>query len=191
MTIDKNHDTNETDQEKDLPEEEKTNEVISDVVEPALEHNTQENNSIYHKVKDFLSLAIAIVALIFVVTAYMKIDKNMVKLESTIDTLETETHSFKVTLDEKLGTVDQEIGDIKSKVEKSQRIAAIMELKRALVTVQEVSREENSLDMQKKSSELIANIESFLQDLGDEKKIAPVGTVEVIEEPVNVSKETN
>ena len=154
--------------------------------EAALTTSSEEKSSALSKVLGFLSLGIAGLAIFLSLAVMKKVDNNFGKVNSSIKEIKTNTSSLKTEMDEKLGYVDFEINGIKSKVEKSQRIAVIMELKRALVTVQDASLVESSPELQAKSKQLISNIESYLHDLGETKKKA--GIIEVKEAPKNVSE---
>lgn len=136
----------------------------------------------------FISFGLAVLALFFVFTVMKKVDNNIGQIKSSVKTLEAKTSSFKAEVNEKLGYVDFEIDDLKSKVKKSQRMAAIVELKRALVTVQDASLVESSPELKAKSRQLVSNIESFLQDLHADKKGTLPGKIEVMEEPVSAPK---
>ncbi len=148
-----------------------------------------EKNSFFNNLVTFIGFGLAILALFLVMAVMKKVDNNIGQLKSSVKNLETQTFSLKTEMNEKLGYVDFEINDIKSKVKKSQRQAAIMELKRALVTVQEVSHIENSPELQDKSNQLVSGIESFLQDLSAETNSTPAGTIDIINSPVNDSIE--
>ncbi len=191
MTTNKDHEQEGKDREP-RSQEEKPDKLKDDKakesgksVEPVLASSPKENTSIFFKATTFVSMVIAVLALFLVLAVMKKVDNNMGQLKSSVKKIETRTTSFKMEMDEKLGYVDFEINDLKSKVKKSQRVAAITELKRALVTVQEVSNIEESPELQVKSNQLLSNIESFLQDLGETKKNTPAGTIEVMEEPAS------
>lgn len=150
---------------------------------PELKTDSGEKKSFLSSLMSVLGFGFAVLAIILALLVMKKVDNNIGRLSSGLKNLEIKTTTFKTEVNEKLGYVDFEIGDIKAKVEKSQRMAAIIELKRALVTVGEVSLVEESPEIQAKSKQLVSNIELFLQDLSAVKKNTPAGTIEVMEEP--------
>jgi hypothetical protein len=169
---------------KKLPE--KDSEKVVKEKESALKTIPEEKSSAFPKVLGVLSLGVAGLAIFFSLAAMKKVDNNIGKINSSIKEISTKTSSLKNEMNEKFGYVDFELNGIQSQMKKSQRMTAIMELKRALVTVQEVSNVENSPELQVKSQQLVSNIESFLKDLNIVKKNTPPGKIEVMEEPGEV-----
>lgn len=165
---------------------EKDNENVAKEKEPALKTTPEEKSSALPKVLGVLSLGIAGLAIFLSLAVMRKVDNNLGKINSNINEIKTKTSSLKTEMNEKFGYVGFEIDGIQSQMKKSQRMAAIMELKRALVTVQEVANAEKSSELQIRSSQLVSSIESYLQDLGEPKIKA--GTIEVKEAPKIISE---
>jgi len=179
-------DVDEGESSKNLLGNNSSQEVGDTVKEAVVAANSEEKSSTLPKVLGVLSLGIAGLAIFLSLAVMRKVDNNFGKVNSSIKEIKTNTSSLKNEMNEKFGYVDFEIDGIQSQMKKNQRMAAIMELKRALVTVQEVANTEKSSELQTRSNQLISSIESYLQDLGETKK--PAGTIEVKEAPENVSK---
>ncbi len=175
-------------QGKDLePKEDgSSTEEVDKKDEADLNSDSEVKSSAFPKILAVLSMGIAGLAIFLSLAVMKKVDNNIGKVNSSIKEITTKTSSLKTEMNEKFGYVDFEINGIQSQLKKSQRMAAIMELKRALVTVREVSNAEKSLELQTRSNQLISSIESYLEDLGEPKKIA--GTIEVKEAPTNISE---
>ncbi|MBT3923591.1 MAG: hypothetical protein HOF21_13560 [Nitrospina sp.] len=154
--------------------------------DPALKTDSEEKSGSIQKIVTFISLGLAVLAIFFSFTSMKKVDSNTRQIKSNLNSFETITATLQSEMNEKLGYMGFEIEGLKSKVDKSRRMATIMELKRALVTIQEVANDEHSPELNIKSNQLISNIEAFLQDLSVVKQNNPVGTIEVMEAPANV-----
>jgi hypothetical protein len=89
-------------------------------------------------------------------------------------------------VDDSLSKVNEDIIGLKNKVGNYERMMAVMELKRALVTVQEIFMG-NSSNIKAKSREVVAGIEVLLTELGAVPSTTqgmPAGIVSLEEAPV-------
>jgi len=151
------------DYEKSIPEPEKKEEEIN-----------------MFKAVAFLGFGLAALAIIFILFFIRDIDERVGHVDSAVNSLETKIAPLKKEMDDRFGTVQGEIGGLREKVNNYERVTAIMELKRALVTIQEMSLGD-SPQVKAKSHQVVTSIEALLQEFGVATK-TPAGTVEVQEE---------
>ena len=124
--------------------------------------------------------------IIFILFFVRDLDTRVVGMDGTVTNLEEKIAPLKRHVDAGLRKVNEDIAGLKAKVGNYERMMAVMELKRALVTVQEMSLG-NSPDIKAKSGEVVAGIESLLAELGAGPLITkgmPAGIVSLEEAPV-------
>ena len=134
----------------------------------------------------FLGFGMAALAIIFILFFVRDLDTRVVGMDGTVTNLEEKIAPLKKHVDDGLRKVNEDISSFKVKVGNYERMMAMMELKRALVTVQEMSLG-NSPDIKAKSGEVVAGIESLLAELGAGPLITkgmPAGIVSLEEAPV-------
>ena len=135
----------------------------------------------------FLGFGMAALAIIFILFFVRDLDTRVVGMDGTVTNLEEKIAPLKKHVDDGLRKVNEDISSLKVKVGNYERMMAVMELKRALVTVQEMSLG-NSPDIKAKSGEVVAGIESLLAELGAEPPLItkgmPAGIVSLEEAPV-------
>ena len=136
----------------------------------------------------FLGFGMAALAIIFILFFVRDLDTRVVGMDGTVTNLEEKIAPLKKHVDDGLRKVNEEISSFKVKVGNYERMMAMMELKRALVTVQEMSLG-NSPDIKAKSGEVVAGIEALLTELGTGETLAtrgiPAGIVSLEEAPVS------
>ena len=91
---------------------------------------------------------------------------------------------LKQHVDDSIAKINQDIAGLDNKIGSYERVMAVMELKRALVTVQGMSMG-NSANIQSKSNQVVAEIESLLVELGSKAGTEgkPAGIVSLEEAP--------
>ena len=136
----------------------------------------------------FLGFGMAALAIIFILFFVRDLDTRVVGMDGTVTNLEEKIAPLKKHVDDGLRKVNEDISSFKVKVGNYERMMAMMELKRALVTVQEMSLG-NSPDIKAKSGEVVAGIEALLTELGAGETLAtrgiPAGIVSLEEAPVS------
>jgi len=136
----------------------------------------------------FLGFGMAALAIIFILFFVRDLDTRVVGMDGTVTNLEEKIAPLKKHVDDGLRKVNEAISSLKVKVGNYERMMAVMELKRALVTVQEMSLG-NSPDINAKSGEVVAGIEALLTELGAGETLAtrgiPAGIVSLEEAPVS------
>ena len=134
----------------------------------------------------FLGFGMAALAIIFILFFVRDLDTRVVGIDGTVTNLEDKIAPLKRHVDDGLRKVNEDIAGLETKVGNYERMMAVMELKRALVTVQEMSLG-NSPDIKAKSGEVVAGIEALLTELGTgtlTTKGMPAGIVSLEEAPV-------
>ena len=134
----------------------------------------------------FLGFGMAALAIIFILFFVRDLDTRVVGMDGTVTNLEEKIAPLRKNMDNGFLKVNEDISGLKKKVGNYERTMAVMELKRALVTVQEMSLG-NSPDIKAKSGEVVAGIESLLAEFGAGPLITkgmPAGIVSLEEAPV-------
>ena len=134
----------------------------------------------------FLGFGMAALAIIFILFFVRDLDTRVVGMDGTVTNLEEKIAPLRKNMDNGFLKVNEDISGLKKKVGNYERTMAVMELKRALVTVQEMSLG-NSPDIKAKSGEVVAGIEALLTELGTgtlTTKGMPAGIVSLEEAPV-------
>jgi len=133
----------------------------------------------------FLGFGMAALAIIFILFFVRDLDTRVVDVDGAVTSLEEKMAPLKQHVDDSIEKINQDIAGLDGKIGNYERIMAVMELKRALVTVQEMSMG-NSSKVKVKSDEVVAGIEALLKELsgGTGVQKLPAGTVSIIEAPV-------
>ena len=152
-----------------------------------LDEQKEEMNML--KAVAFLGFGMAALAIIFILFFVRDLDTRVVDVDGAVTSLEKKMAPLKKHVDESLEKVNKDISGLNSKIGNYERIMAVMELKRALVTVQEMSMGD-SVNVKNKSNQVVAGIESLLAELGAGNGSAtiPAGVVSLEEAPVSASK---
>ena len=147
----------------------------------------------------FLGFGMAALAIIFILFFVRDLDTRVLDVDGAVTTLEEKMAPLKQHVDNSIAKVNQDIAGLDNKIGSYERVMAVMELKRALVTVQGMSMG-NSAKIQAKSNQVVAEIESLLVELGSKTGVGgmPVGIVSLeeapaapgipLEEPVNAEE---
>ena len=129
-----------------------------------LDEQKEEMNML--KAVAFLGFGMAALAIIFILFFVRDLDTRVVDVDGAVTSLEQKMAPLRKHVDNSLEKVNKDIAGLNSKIGNYERIMAVMELKRALVTVQEMSMGD-SANVKDKSNQVIAGIESLLAELGD------------------------
>jgi hypothetical protein len=133
----------------------------------------------------FLGFGMAALAIIFILFFVRDLDTRVMGMDGTVTSLEEKIVPLKKHVDDNFSRVDKDLSGLKNKLGSYERMMAVMELKRALVTVQEMSLGD-SPDVKAKSGEVVAGIESLLAELGAGTPAStgmPAGIVSLEEAP--------
>ena len=164
---------------------------------PPVQQEHEEMNML--KAVAFLGFGMAALSIIFILFFVRDLDTRVMGMDGTVSSLEEKIVPLKKHVDDSLNKVNEDIVGLKNKVGNYERMMAVMELKRALVTVQEMSLG-NSANVKAKSGEVVAGIEALLTELGagpSSTQGMPAGIVSleeapapaaVVEEPINAKE---
>lgn len=160
----------------------------AELSKPVEEVNAQKEEMNMLKAVAFLGFGMAALAIIFILFFVRDLDTRVVDVDGAVTSLEEKIAPLKKHVDTSLEKVNQDIAGLDSKIGNYERVMAVMELKRALVTVQEMSMG-NSANVTAKSNQVVAGIESLLVELGagTQAGTMPAGIVS-LEEAAPVSE---
>jgi hypothetical protein len=151
---------------------------------PPVQQEHEEMNML--KAVAFLGFGMAALSIIFILFFVRDLDTRVMGMDGTVSSLEEKIVPLKKHVDDSLSKVNEDIIGLKNKVGNYERMMAVMELKRALVTVQEIFMG-NSSNIKAKSREVVAGIEVLLTELGvvpSTTQGMPAGIVSLEEAPV-------
>jgi hypothetical protein len=157
---------------------------------PPVQQEHEEMNML--KAVAFLGFGMAALSIIFILFFVRDLDTRVMGMDGTVSSLEEKIVPLKKHVDDSLSKVNEDIIGLKNKVGNYERMMAVMELKRALVTVQEIFMG-NSSNIKAKSREVVAGIEVLLTELGavpSSTQGMPAGIVSLEEAPA-VPEETH
>lgn len=156
---------------------------------PPVEQDKEEMNML--KAVAFLGFGMAALAIIFILFFVRDLDTRVMGMDGTVSSLEEKIAPLQKNMDDGFSKVNEDITGLKNKVGNYERMMAVMELKRALVTVQEMSMG-NSTSVKAKSGEVVAGIEALLTELGagpSSTQGMPAGIVSLEESPAPAAEE--
>jgi hypothetical protein len=166
-------------------ESDKVNEE-AELSKPVEDVDAQKEEMNMLKAVAFLGFGMAALAIIFILFFVRDLDTRVVDVDGAVTSLEEKIAPLKKHVDTSLQKVNQDIAELDSKIGNYERVMAVMELKRALVTVQEMSMG-NSANVTAKSNQVVAGIESLLVELGSGSGAGPAkmsaGIVSIEEAP--------
>ena len=129
----------------------------------------------------FLGFGLASFAIIFILFFIRDLDDRVGSMDANVVLLEKKIAPLKEEIDANLNRINTDLKGLSDKVGNYERKMAIMELKRALVTVREMYSGA-SVEVDAKSQLVIASIEALLQEFGAGEQ--PAGVVKVQEAPI-------
>lgn len=121
----------------------------------------------------FLGFGMAAIAIVFMLFFLRSLDERVLDVDSTIAKLDAQFAPFKKEVDDKFARVNGDFQQLKNKVGKYERMLAVMELKRALVSIREVTNGA-SPEVRAKANDVMASIKTLLQQLGEGTAGEPV-----------------
>ncbi|MZG53308.1 MAG: hypothetical protein F3744_04525 [Nitrospinae bacterium] len=151
---------------------------------PVADLDPQKEEMNMLKAVAFLGFGMAALAIIFILFFVRDLDTRVVDVDGAVTSLEEKMAPLKQHVDDSLEKINKDIAGLDDKIGNYERIMAVMELKRALVTVQEMTMG-NSSQVKAKSDEVVAGIESLLVELGagTSAEKMPAGIVSIEEAP--------
>jgi hypothetical protein len=164
----------------------------AELSKPVEDVDAQKEEMNMLKAVAFLGFGMAALAIIFILFFVRDLDTRVVDVDGAVTSLEEKIAPLRKHVDTSLEKVNQDIAGLDSKIGNYERVMAVMELKRALVTVQEMSMG-NSANVTAKSNQVVAGIESLLVELGAGTSSVkmPAGIVSIEEAPASAPVEEN
>jgi hypothetical protein len=162
----------------------------AELSKPVVDVDAKKEEMNMLKAVAFLGFGMAALAIIFILFFVRDLDTRVVDVDGAVTSLEEKIAPLRKHVDTSLEKVNQDIAGLDSKIENYERVMAVMELKRALVTVQEMSMG-NSANVTAKSNQVVAGIQSLLVELGAGISSAkmPAGIVSLEEAPASAPVE--
>ncbi|MFQ5717262.1 MAG: hypothetical protein ACE5GQ_09200 [Nitrospinales bacterium] len=152
-----------------------------EISQPVAEVDNEKEEMNFLKTVAFLGFGLAALAIIFILFFIRDLDDRVVSMDNTVAKLDEKIEPFKKEVNENIEKVNANVAKLEGKVNNYERMVAIMELKRALVTIQEVTSDAGS-EVKSKSSHVLASIQSLLQELTGEGQ-APAAEAPPTAEP--------
>ena len=156
----------------------------AELSKPVEEVNARKEEMNMLKAVAFLGFGMAALAIIFILFFVRDLDTRVVDVDGAVTTLEEKMAPLRQHVDDSIAKVNQDIAGLDNKIGSYERVMAVMELKRALATVQGMSMG-NSANIKSKSNQVVAEIESLLVELGAKAGTGrmPAGIVNLKEAP--------
>ena len=136
----------------------------TELSKPVEDVNASKEEMNMLKAVAFLGFGMAALAIIFILFFVRDLDTRVVDVDGAVTTLEQKMAPLKQHVDDSIAKVNQDIAGLDNKIGSYERVMAVMELKRALVTIQGMSMG-SSASIQTKSNQVVAEIESLLAEL--------------------------
>lgn len=154
---------------------------LSKPVDPV---NQEKEEMSFLKTIAFLGFGLAALSIVFILFFIRDLDERVVTIDESVAKIDEKMEPFKNEINASIDKVTKDVGRLKDKVGDYERMTAVLELKRALITIQEVTAD-SSGDVQSKSSQVVASIHSLLEQLGEKSGAgaAPTAPVETSTEP--------
>jgi hypothetical protein len=131
----------------------------------------------------YLGFGMAAIAIVFMLFFLRSLDERVLDADSSIAKLGAEFAPFKKEVDDNFAKVNGDFDQLKDKIGKYQRVLTIMELKRAMVSIQEVTNGATP-EVKAKADDVMVSIKTLLQQLGEGKAgeaIAPGASAPSVE----------
>jgi len=144
-------------------ESEDTESAEDEFKKPVPKVNQDKEEMSLLKAIAFLGFGMAALAIIFILFFIRDLGHRVGGMDSEVKTLQEEYGPLKKQVTENFAQVNKDVSLLKTKFGGYERQAAITELKRALVAIQGVTA--NTPEVQAKSGQLIASIETLLKEL--------------------------
>jgi hypothetical protein len=133
---------------------------------PAVDEEKEEMSLL--KAVAYLGFGMAAIAIVFMLFFLRSLDERVLDVDSNVAKLGAEFAPFKKEVDDNFAKVNGDFDQLKDKIGKYQRVLTIMELKRAMVSIQEVTNGATP-EVKAKAGDVMASIQTLLQQLGEGK----------------------
>ena len=107
----------------------------TELSKPVEDINARKEEMNMLKAVAFLGFGMAALAIIFILFFVRDLDTRVVDVDGAVTTLEKKMAPLKQHVDDSIAKINQDIAGLDNKIGSYERVMAVMELKRALVTV--------------------------------------------------------
>ena len=130
------------------------------------------------KAVSYLAFGLAALAIVFILFFIRDLDHRVGGVDSALNTLEEKIAPLRKEVKDGLDQVNTDINGLKVKIEDKEKRAAIIELKRALVAIQDMALDD-STKVKAKSNEVVTSIQALLGEFGAGATAADQGPAQI------------
>lgn len=138
----------------------------SDMNKPIDQVNEEKEEMSLLKAVAYLGFGMAAIAIVFMLFFLRSLDERVLDVDSNVAKLGAEFAPFKKEVDDNFAKVNGDFVQLKDKIGKYQRVLTVMELKRAMVSIQEVTNGATP-EVRAKADDVMVSIKTLLQQLGE------------------------
>ncbi|MBI4389053.1 MAG: hypothetical protein HY580_02650, partial [Nitrospinae bacterium] len=134
---------------------------------PSVDLGKEEFNMV--RALAYLAFGGAALALIFILFFIRDLDNRVDTMGKEVGNVDAKLDPFKKEVNDNIAKLTGDLDGLKSKVAQYERLTAAIELKRALVTIQEIAAD-SSPEVKSKSAQVVASIQSMLDEFAPAMK---------------------
>ena len=143
---------------------------------PLVEKTSEEMSLL--KAIAYLAFGLAALAIVFILFFIRDLDHRVGGVDSALNTLEEKIAPLRKEVKDGLEQVNTDINGLKVKIEDKEKRAAVIELKRALVAIQDMALDD-SPKVKAKSNEVVTSIQALLGEFGAGATAADQGPAQI------------
>ncbi len=143
---------------------------------PLVEKTSEEMSLL--KAVAYLAFGLAALAIVFILFFIRDLDHRVGGVDSALNTLEEKIAPLRKEVKDGLEQVNTDINGLKVKIEDKEKRAAVIELKRALVAIQDMGLGD-SPEVKAKSNEVVTSIQALLGEFGAGATAADQGPAQI------------
>ena len=135
----------------------------------------------------YLAFGLAALAIVFILFFIRDLDHRVGGVDSALNTLEEKIAPLRKEVKDGLEQVNTDINGLKVKIEDKEKRAAVIELKRALVAIQDMGLGD-STKVKAKSNEVVTSIQALLGEFGAGATAADQGPAQISAPEIKVEE---
>ena len=152
---------------------------------PLVEKASEEMSLL--KAVAYLAFGLAALAIVFILFFIRDLDHRVGGVDSALNTLEEKIAPLRKEVKDGLDQVNTDINGLKVKIEDKEKRAAVIELKRALVAIQDMGLGD-STKVKAKSNEVVTSIQALLGEFGAGVTAADQGPAQISAPEIKVEE---
>ena len=152
---------------------------------PLVEKTSEEMSLL--KAIAYLAFGLAALAIVFILFFIRDLDHRVGGVDSALNTLEEKIAPLRKEVKDGLDQVNTDINGLKVKIEDKEKRAAVIELKRALVAIQDMGLGD-STKVKAKSNEVVTSIQALLGEFGAGATAADQGPAQISAPEIKVEE---